>query len=103
MQTSASQCPLPYHNIDIPLASLPKRKMASTVVPNMSFYGHTSSSIINKFSSVKLPSLSSTGNRTFCNNVKAKAGGEASLQKSKQQQQHLQSKMKMPQASPKGN
>ncbi|KAK8468498.1 hypothetical protein PHAVU_006G046000 [Phaseolus vulgaris] len=75
--------------------------MASTVVPNMSFYGHTSSSIINKFSSVKLPSLSSTGNRTFCNNVKAKAGGEASLQKSKQQQQHLQSKMKMPQASPK--
>jgi len=94
MQTSASQCSLPYHSIDIPLASLPKRKMASTVVPNMSFYAHTSSM------PTKLLPLSSTGNRTFCNNVKAKAGGEASLQKSQQQ---LQPKMKVPQASPKGN
>ncbi|QCD78294.1 HSP20 family protein [Vigna unguiculata] len=76
--------------------------MASTVVPNMSFYAHTSPTRINKFSSVKLLPLSSTGNRTFCNNVKAKAGGEASLQKLKQQQQQqLQPKMRVPQASPK--
>jgi len=78
--------------------------MASTVVPNMSFYAHTSPTRINKFSSVKLLPLSSTGNRTFCNNVKAKAAGEASLQKLKQQQQQqLQPKMRVPQASPKGN
>ncbi|CAJ1964093.1 unnamed protein product [Sphenostylis stenocarpa] len=69
--------------------------MASTVVPNMSFYAYTSP---NKISSVKLQPLSSTRHRTFCNNVKAKAGGEASLQN---QQQQLQPKMKVLQASPK--
>ncbi|XP_017409353.1 small heat shock protein, chloroplastic [Vigna angularis] len=98
MQTSASQCPLSYNSIDIPFASLPKRKMASTVVPNMSFYAHTSSSRINKFSSVKSLPLSNTGNRNFCNNVKATAGGEASLQKLKHQQQPM---MRVPQTSPK--
>ncbi|TKY46911.1 hypothetical protein E2542_SST28960 [Spatholobus suberectus] len=96
MQASASQCPLPHHCIDIPQASLHNRKMASTL-PNMSFYAHTSSSRTNKFSNVKLLPLSSTRNRTFRNNVKAMAGGEASLHKSKQQQP----KMKVPQASPK--
>ncbi|CAJ1972804.1 unnamed protein product [Sphenostylis stenocarpa] len=72
--------------------------MVSIVVPNISFHAYTSPSRINKFSSVKLPPLSSTRYRTFCNNVKAKAGGEASLQK---QQQQLQSKMKVLKASPK--
>ncbi|RDX97106.1 Small heat shock protein, chloroplastic, partial [Mucuna pruriens] len=55
---------------------------------------------MNKLSKVKLLPLSSTRNITFCNNVKAMAEGEASLQKSKQQQQ-VQPKMKVPQASPK--
>ncbi|XP_027341775.1 small heat shock protein, chloroplastic-like [Abrus precatorius] len=73
--------------------------MASTL-PNMSFYAPTSSIRLNKFPNVKLLTLSSTSNKTFSNNVKAMTGGEASLQKAKQQQQ-LQPKMKVPQASPK--
>ncbi|XP_020230559.1 small heat shock protein, chloroplastic [Cajanus cajan] len=72
----------------------------ASALPNMSFYAHTSSIRMNKLSNVKLLPLSSTINRTFCNNVKATAGGEASLQKSRQQQQ-VQPKMKVPQASPK--
>jgi len=76
-------------------------KMASTL-PNISFYSPTSNRI-NKFSNVKLIPLSSIRSKTFYNNVKAMAGDEASLQRTKQQQQQLQPKMKVPQASPKGN
>lgn len=67
----------------------------------MSFYGPISSNTMNKFFNVKMMPLSRTRNRTFCNNVMAMAGGEASLQRAKQQQQHP--KMKGPRASPKGN
>lgn len=68
---------------------------------NMSVYAPTSCRM-NKLSSVKLLPLSRTKNRTFCNNVKAMVGDEASLQRAKQQQQ-LQPKMKGSQASPRGN
>ncbi|KAL2322674.1 hypothetical protein Fmac_027053 [Flemingia macrophylla] len=72
--------------------------MASTL-PNMSFYATTSSCRMNKFSNVKLLPLSNTRKPAFCNNVKA-AGGETSLQKSRQEQR-VQPRMKVPQASPK--
>ncbi|KAK7305140.1 hypothetical protein VNO77_43040 [Canavalia gladiata] len=74
--------------------------MASTL-PNINFYAPTSSSRMNKYSNGKLLPLTSTRNKTFCNNIKAMSGGEASLQKSKQQQQELQPKVEVPQASPK--
>ncbi|XP_057431128.1 small heat shock protein, chloroplastic-like [Lotus japonicus] len=65
---------------------------------NMSVYAPTSCRM-NKLSSVKLLPLSRTRKRTFCNNVKAMAGDEASLQRAKLQQQ-LQPRMKGSQASP---
>ncbi|KHM99542.1 Small heat shock protein, chloroplastic [Glycine soja] len=70
----------------------------ASALPNVGFHARTSSSRMNKFSNVKLLPLTSKRNRTFCSNVKAMAGGETSLQKSKQQ---VQPKMKVPQASPK--
>lgn len=92
---------LPLYNSNTLLASLPKGKKMTTIIPNMKFYAPTLSNRINKFSNVKLTTLSRTRNRTFCNNVKAMAGDEASLQRVKQQQ--LQPKMKVSQASPRGN
>ncbi|AES70401.1 putative small heat shock protein HSP20 [Medicago truncatula] len=71
----------------------------ATTLPNMRFYAPTSSSSrMNKFSNVKMTTLPRTKNRTFCYNVKAMAGDEASLQRAKQHQ--LPPKMKVSQTSP---
>lgn len=98
MQRVISKCSLHYLIITT-LASFSNRKKMASTLPNMSLYAPNSYSIMNKFSTAKLLPFSNTNNRSFCINLKAMAGGEPSMQRTKQQQ--LQQKMKVPQSSPK--